>query len=89
MKSNRGLIKDIERTDETPTERGGEIDPLALAPREGSRDAVEGQVPEADVDQEPHPAAELIKKACAHLHILLRQLERIQPVCQPAHRHLH
>ena len=89
MKSYRGLIEDIKRTDQTTAERGGEIDPLTLAPGEGPRDAVEGQVPQSDVDEEPHPAAELIEQACANLHILLRQLESVQPVCQFAHRHLH
>ena len=50
MKSYRGLIEDIKRTDQTATERGGEIDPLTLAPGEGPRDTVEGQVPQAYVD---------------------------------------
>ena len=61
MESYRGLVEDIKRTDESTAERGGEIDPLTLAPREGPRDAVEGQVPQAYVDQEPHSATKLIE----------------------------
>ena len=52
VKAHARLVEDVEDADERGADLGGEPDALSLAGREGLRAAIEGEVVEADVDEE-------------------------------------
>ncbi len=59
MQANAGLIEHEERVDQGRAERGGEIDALYLATREGPRLALQGQIAEPDLGQILQPGADV------------------------------
>ncbi len=59
VKADRRLVQDVQRADQRRAERGGQVDALRLAAREGGRQAVEREVVQADLGEEAEPAADL------------------------------
>ena len=62
VEADRGLIEDVEHPDQPRADLAGQPDPLRLAAGERRRGAVERQVVQADVGQEPEPAADLLEQ---------------------------
>ena len=56
MQTDGGFVEHVEHAGQCAADLAGEPDPLALAPRKRREGAVEGEVVEADVDQEFQPA---------------------------------
>ena len=52
VEADRGLVEDVEDADEAGADLGGEPDALGLAARQRAAGPVEGEVVEADVEQE-------------------------------------
>lgn len=61
MQPDGGLVEDVDHVHEARTYLGGETDTLALAAAERTRGAVESEVFQADVDQEPHTVAQFLE----------------------------
>ena len=60
MEADRRLVEHVEHAREPRTDLRGEPDPLAFAPGERRRLAVEGEVAEADLIEEREPARDLL-----------------------------
>ena len=52
MEADAGLVKDVEHVDEAAADLRSQADALAFAAGEGGRGAVEGEVVEADFEDE-------------------------------------
>ena len=52
VEADAGLVKDVEHVDEATTDLRSQADALAFAAGEGGRGAVEGEVVEADFEDE-------------------------------------
>ena len=65
------LVEDVEDAGQAAADLAGEADALALAAGEGAGVAGEGQVVEADVDQEAEALADLLQDRAGDL-VLLR-----------------
>ena len=61
MQPDRRLVKDVEHADQTGSDLRGEPDPLRLAAGQRGRGAIEREVVEPDVDQEPQPGLHLLQ----------------------------
>ena len=55
------LVQDVEHADQAGADLGGQPDALGLAAGEGAGRAVEREVVQADVDQEPQPLVDLLE----------------------------
>ena len=60
VQADRGLVEDVHDADEPGADLAREADALRLAAGERLGAAVERQVVEADVDQEPEPVGDLL-----------------------------
>ena len=63
MQADARLVEHVEHTDEAGTDLGREPDPLRLTAGQRAGRSVEGQVVQADVDQEPQPLVDLLEDA--------------------------
>jgi hypothetical protein len=61
MEADTGFIEDEEGMDESGAETGGEVDSLGFTAGKGAGGSVEGQVAEADLDQEAESGADLFE----------------------------
>jgi hypothetical protein len=61
MEADGGLVEDVEGADEPRAEGCGELDALRFAAGEGGAEAVEGEVFEADLDEEVDALADLFE----------------------------
>ena len=59
VQADRRLVEHVEHAGQSAADLAGQADPLALAAGERRRAAGQGQVVEADVDQERQPVADL------------------------------
>ena len=59
VEADAGLVEDEQRPDEGRAQGRGQVDPLGLAPGQGERHPVEGDVVEADLEQEPEAVPDL------------------------------
>jgi len=89
MESDRGLIENEQCVDEGSAEGGREVDALHLAPREGARLAVEGEVAEPHVDQVAEAAADLRKQQLRGFIERPRQHELLEELAAARHRQQH
>ena len=55
------LVEDVQHADQAGADLGGQPDALGLAAGEGARGAVQREVVQADVDQEPQPLVDLLE----------------------------
>ena len=62
VQANAGLVQHEQGIDQRRAQRGGEVDPLNLAARQGAALTIQGQVANADVAQILEPGADLFKK---------------------------
>ena len=65
VEADAGLVEDVEDAHEAGAYLGGQTDALALAPRQRTRLAVEGEVADADVVEELQPLPNLLDDAAA------------------------
>ena len=89
MQADGRLVEHEQGVHQRGTERGGEVDALHLAAREGARLAVEGQVAEADVGQEPEPRDDLAEQQLGGLVDRGRQRQAVDKAANPVHRQGH
>ena len=75
-----GLVEDVEDADQAGTDLGGQPDPLGLTTRQRARRAVEGEVVEADVEQEVEPLLDLLEHPLADLALAGAEVETAQEV---------
>ena len=61
MQADRRLVENIEDTHQPRADLAGQADPLRFAPGERRRGPIEGQVMQADVDQEREPRADFLE----------------------------
>ena len=82
----RGLVQHVEHAGEAGADLRGEPDALALAAGERAGGAGEGEVFEADVDQELEPIADFLQHADRDLVLLGGELlgQRGEPIARGA-----
>ena len=80
------LVQHVQHADQARADLRGEPDPLRLAPGQRRRRPVQGQVVQADVQQEPEPGVDLLEDAPGDLHVPVGQLQRQQQLGQLADR---
>ena len=61
VQADRRLVQHVEHADQAGADLGGQPDALRLAAGQGAGAAVQRQVVEADVDQEPQPGVDLLE----------------------------
>ncbi len=81
------LVEDVEDSDESGADLGGEADALGLTTGERARRAVQREVVQADVDQEPQPLIDLLQHALGDLLVAGAQLQLAQEVRAVADGH--
>src|SRR6266542_1632875 len=79
VQPDRRLVEDVDDAGELGAHLRGEADPLALAARERRPRALEGEVPEADVEEELEPVADLLQELVRDLRLVAAQVERREP----------
>jgi hypothetical protein len=91
VEPDRGLVEDVEHPYQPRADLGGEPDPLGLPPGQGGRRPGEGEVVEADVEQEADPGPDLLQHPLGDLRLPLGELEPVQELVglpQRQRRHL-
>lgn len=81
------LVQDVEHADESGADLGGQPDALGLAAGERAGRAVEREVVQADVDQEPQPLVDLLEDALGDLLVPGLELQLAEEVGAVADRH--
>ena len=61
MQADGRFVEDVQGIDQRRPQRGRQIDSLRLAARKRRRQAIEGQIVEADVSQEPQSLPDLLQ----------------------------
>jgi hypothetical protein len=89
MKPDRWLVQHEQRIDQRRTERRGQVDPLHLATRQRAALAVEGEVAEADIDQERQTGAQLVEQHLDRFVERGRQLDLVEETLHPVDRQQH
>ena len=80
VQADRRLVEDVEDADQAGTDLGGQPDALRLAARQRAGRPVEGEVVEADVEQEVEPLLDLLEHPLADLPLPRGQVEVAQEV---------
>ena len=80
VQADRRLVEDVEDADESGADLGGEPNALGLAAGQGAGVAVEGEVVEADVEQESQPLVDLLEHPLADLALPVRHLQALEVV---------
>ncbi len=78
VQADRGLVEHVQRADEAGAKRGGELDTLGFAARQGAGEAVEREVVEADLVQEAGALADLFEDLAGDLHLGGGKVERVE-----------
>ena len=87
VEADRRLVEDVEHADELGADLRREPEPLRLAAGERRGGAVELQVADADVLEEGQPLADLLQDPRADQLLGLGQLEPVDELDRPLHRH--
>src|SRR4029077_9792176 len=87
---DRRLVEDVEDPGQLRADLGGQPDALALAAGQRGSAALEGEVVEADIDQEAEPGQDLLDDGARDLGLGRRERERAEELCrlpdrQPGH----
>ena len=69
MQSNAGLIQDIEHIHQLRSDLSGKPDPLRFSPGKSSGWAIERQVGQSHINQEPEPGAEFLDHLSGNLQL--------------------
>ena len=90
VQADRRLVEDVQHPGQSRADLRGEADALALAARQRAGCARQGEVLQADIDQEAQPALQLAQDAPGDLALLggQRLLEPEAPMPGGADRHL-
>ena len=80
VEPDRRLVEDVEDADQAGADLGREPDPLRLAAGQRPGRPVEGEVVEADVEQEVEPLVDLLEDPLADLLLARGQVEAAQEV---------
>ena len=80
VEADRRLVEDVEDADQAGADLGREPDPLRLAAGQRPGRPVEGEVVEADVEQEVEPLEDLLEDPLADLLLARGQVEAAQEV---------
>ena len=83
VEPDRRLVEDVEHSDQPRADLGGEPDPLRLSPGQGGGRAGQGEVVEADVDQELEAGPHLFQDPGGDLGLTLGQLQVSRPIWRP------
>ena len=83
------LVEHEERVDERGAERGGEVDALHLAPAQGARLPVQGQVAESDLHEVAQASADLVDQQGGGIVHRRRQTDRLEEAGAGRDRHQH
>lgn len=81
------LVQHVQHADEPGADLGGEPDALGLAAGQGARGAVQREVVEADVHEEPQPLVDLLEDPLGDLLVAGVQLEPAEEFGALADRH--
>ena len=87
VQADRRLVEDVEHADELRPDLRREPEPLRLAAAQRRRRAVELQVADAHVLEEREPLADLLDDPRADQLLGLGQLEHVEELDRPLHRH--
>ena len=79
MQADRRLVEHVEHAGQARADLAGQADALALAAGERAGGARQGQVVEADVDQEAQAVVDLLQDPPGDLHLLVGELRRPAP----------
>ena len=88
VQADRRLVEHVEHADEPAADLRGEPDALCLTARQGGRRAVEAQVVEAHVEEEPEPLVDLLLDPRRNHAITFGQLEGPEELRRPRDRQL-
>ena len=80
VEADRRLVEDVEDADQAGADLGRQPDPLGLTAAEGARGPVEGEVVEADVEQEVEPLQDLLEHPLADLALAGGELDGAEVV---------
>ena len=80
VEADRRLVEDVEDADQAGADLGGQPDALGLAAAERARRPVEGEVVEADVEQEVEPLEDLLEHPLADLALPRAELDGAEVV---------
>ncbi len=86
VQPDRRLVQDVEHADQAGPDLGREPDALRLAARQRRCRAVEGQVVQADVDEEAEPGVDLLQHPLADDLLARVEVEAVQPLGRLADR---
>ena len=78
VQADRRLVEDVEDADQPGADLGGQPDPLRLAAGQRPGRPVEGEVVEADVEQEVQPLLDLLEHPLADLALAGAQVDVAQ-----------
>ena len=78
MQPDRGLVQHVENADQAGPDLGGQADPLGLAAGQRAGGAIQRQVVEADVKQEPQPGPDLLDDPLGDLPLAVGEVDRAQ-----------
>jgi hypothetical protein len=79
VQADAGFVEDVHGAHQGAAQRGGQVDALAFAAREGVAEAVEGQVAQSDVVQEAQARADLGQQAAGDGGLGLGELQGAEP----------
>ena len=80
-----GLVQDVQHPHQATADLAGQADPLRLAPGEGGRRAVKGEVVQAHVEQEPQAPPDLLQQLGGDRLLPLRQDQALEVGQGPGH----
>ena len=83
------LVKDVQRTDESATERGGQGYTLALTTRESIGETIQSEVAEPYLIEEGDPETKFIEESLPDLHVVVVKRKVSEPLVEFGDRHLH
>ena len=89
MQADAGFVEDVERTDQTASQRGGQIDALAFSSRERIAQTVECQVSQANVGQEVKPVVYFIQQTLGDGLIVFVERQGAEEFLETVDRHFY
>src|SRR3954447_18615403 len=87
MQADRWLIENVQRSNQTRSQRCCELNPLRFATGEGGRQAVEGEVFEPDFVEETQPVLQFFEQFVRDVAFLAAELQFREEVPSFFHRH--
>src|SRR5678815_792593 len=85
MKTDRGLIEDIENADEAGTDLRGKPDALAFPTGQGRGRSIQRQIVQTDVDEKSEPFANFFQDAMGNQQFAFGEFHRTEEVRSGSH----